>query len=115
MSEIDAIFASKGKAKATDPQPAEAPALKSSKKKKKAKKNKSDPQPVATAEEVPTTSKKRPAPETIVDPSVQIPQKRQKADPPRDQGTKQKSKPKKNKEEEDVFKDSRGTGPRKSV
>jgi hypothetical protein len=46
MSEIDMIFASKGKAKATDPQPAEAPALKSSKKKKKAKKNKLDPQPV---------------------------------------------------------------------
>ncbi|KAJ2919000.1 hypothetical protein MD484_g1400, partial [Candolleomyces efflorescens] len=103
MSEIDAIFASKGKAKATDP---EAPAPKSSKKKKKQKKNTSDPQ------QAPTASKKRPAPETIVDTSVQIPQKRQKTDRPSEQ---QKSKPKKSKEEEDSFKDSRGTGPRRKT
>ncbi|RXW24800.1 hypothetical protein EST38_g1065 [Candolleomyces aberdarensis] len=115
MSEIDAIFASKGKAraKAIDPQPAEAPALKPSKKKKKAKKNKSDPQPVT--EDAPATSKKRPAPETIVDPSVQISQKRQKTELPSEQGAKQKSKPKKNKEEEEAFRDSRGTGPRRKT
>lgn len=110
MSEIDAIFASKGKAKATDAQPAETPALRASKKKKKAKKNKPEPQ-TATAAPAKDT-KKRPAPETIVDPSVQTSQKRQKTEDTSDLAAKQKSKPKKSKKEDDSFRDSRGTGPR---
>lgn len=103
MSEIDDIFASKGKAKAPDAVPA-----KESADKKKKKKKKSSKTPVEESKPESSSSKKRPAPETVVDPSVQIPQKRQKVRAP----TENAAKSKKDKEDEEDFKDSRGTGPR---
>ncbi|KAJ3511210.1 hypothetical protein NMY22_g15726 [Coprinellus aureogranulatus] len=96
MSEIDDIFASKGKAKAADAPPPE---------KKKKKSNKK----AAPTKPEPSSSQKRPAPETVVDPSVQIPQKRQKVPP------KAASKSKQDREDEEDFKDSRGTGPRRKT
>ena len=105
MSEIDDIFASKGKPKAISTAP-----VPSDKKKKKKKKNTKQPTSASGQEPKTESSKKRPAPETVVDPSVQIPQKRQKIhSAPVKSG---KTKSKKEKEDEEDFKDSRGTGPR---
>ena len=83
--------------------------------KKKAKKSKKKDKEAASASvKQPTaessSSKKRPAPETVLDPSVQISQKRQKIHPAPEKSAKSKSK--KEKEDEEDFKDSRGTGPR---
>lgn len=105
MSEIDDIFATKGKAKATSPV-ADVSSIKKSKK-KKSKKQKNQDQPkdeVATA----SSSKKRKAPETVVDPSQKIEgtAKRQKSNT--------ESKKSTSKKEEAKFKDSRGTGGRES-
>lgn len=103
MSEIDDIFASKAKAGP----PPHSPRT-SLKKKKKDKKNKqgvtSDIQ-----KEPPIPTNKRPLPETIVDPSA-LPNnsKRHRSD----SDTNPPSKRKKDLKEEELFKDSRGTGPR---
>ena len=108
MSEIDDIFASKGKPKAISTnQPApDKKRKKKSKKKDKEAASASVKQPTAES----SSSKKRPAPETVLDPSVQISQKRQKIHPAPEKSAKSKSK--KEKEDEEDFKDSRGTGPR---
>jgi Eukaryotic protein of unknown function (DUF1764) len=104
MSEIDDIFATKGKAKATSPV-ADASSVKKSKK-KKSKRQKNDDQPkdevVASS-----SSKKRKAPETVVDPSqiIEGTAKRQKSN--------SEAKKSASKKEEAKFKDSRGTGGRK--
>jgi hypothetical protein len=100
MSEIDDIFATKGKINApTHPLPP--------KKKKKTKTEKQDVKP-APVEEAPHS---RPVPETIADPSAvsHTPKRRRK-----DSESNVPSKRKKATEEEELFKDSRGTGPRKA-
>lgn len=106
MSEIDDIFASKGKQKVKPADPAPT-ATDNNKKKKKKKKKKPETAPVEEA----SSSKKRPVPETVVDTSVQIPQKRQKVRPAPEKATKSK----KEQEDEQDFKDSRGTGPRRKT
>lgn len=97
MSEIDDIFATKSK---TDP-PIHPPP---SKKKKKDKKKKQGVIPVPPTE----TSPSRPAPETIIDPSAvpHISKRRRK-----DSESIVPSKRTKTTKEEELFKDSRGTGP----
>ena len=105
MSEIDDIFATKGKAKASS---ADTPAPK---KKKKSKKDKKSDASLAELKPLgPSSSpfsKKRKAPETVVDPSQRVESntKRHKTN----------SEPKKStsKKEEAKFKDSRGTQGRK--
>ncbi|PPR03154.1 hypothetical protein CVT26_008005 [Gymnopilus dilepis] len=110
MSEIDDIFASKGKQKQ--------PPLLSSEKKKKKKKKKADP-PSPKADVVAPTSKKRPLPETVVDTSDRLPgpSKRHKgsaAPPPADDSSKKSKKVDKKKAEADEdFKDSRGSDSRR--
>lgn len=113
MSEIDDIFASKGKRKAKqidiDSKDQEQEPVIPKKKKKKSKKDAATAQ---VAEPEKASSKKRPPPETIVDPSQAIASvpKRQKT------GTEkpgEKSKTSK-KEGDKQFKDSRGTSNRMS-
>lgn len=107
MSEIDDIFASKGKTKVVVPTPLPPSALPDTKKKKKkAKKSQSD------TDDPPPLSKKRPAPETIIDPSILVATaKRPKTDKSAEADTKMKPW-KKDDNNEDRFKDSRGSGPR---
>ncbi|KXN89888.1 hypothetical protein AN958_04892 [Leucoagaricus sp. SymC.cos] len=109
MSEIDDIFTSKGKAKAV---PSLDPSLPVSKKKKKDKKKKptADVTPAALPPAI-----KRPLPETVVDPSsVPAPKKRHRVDNDLPARAK-RPKTKKNSKEEEQFKDSRGTGPRRKT
>jgi hypothetical protein len=109
MSEIDHIFASKGKSEVAQPVVSStAP----EKRRKKDKKKKSD---VETKIDNDMTAKKRPAPKTIVDPSVRIPSAK-RAKMLVVTTSKHSLKPRKEegaKEDEDRFKDSRGNGPRK--
>ncbi|KAJ6604455.1 hypothetical protein DFH09DRAFT_1122747 [Mycena vulgaris] len=92
MSEIDDIFAKRPVASTSVIPP------------KKTQKTK-DKQPPATA----GSSKKRPAPETIVDPSTRAPpQKRTKVDKPAVVAASTK-------EDTERFKDSRGSGPRRKT
>ncbi|KAF8844058.1 DUF1764-domain-containing protein [Paxillus ammoniavirescens] len=102
-SEIDDIFASKGKANIVSKSPSVRPSLPEKKKKKK-KKALSTP-----VEE----SKKRSAPETVVDPSVQsVFKKRLKS---ASSNPTQPSFKDQLKEDEERFKDSRGSGPRRKT
>ncbi|KAI0662683.1 hypothetical protein C8Q70DRAFT_960483 [Cubamyces menziesii] len=128
VSEIDEIFASKGKAS-----PAAKPAASSSstqppdkKKKKKKKKDKSakrkrddadaDPESEAAA---PSKPVKRKVPETVFDPSAALPSakesKTRKGDKSAVSAAAKPKKPKLDREEEQRFKDSRGTGPRRKT
>lgn len=120
MSEIDDIFAGRAKGKPSVPsgkvvssaEPSSS-AKKDKKKKPKKKKVVSDT-PGATADApVASSSKKRQAPETVVDTSHTIPgpSKRHKADPARDDSKKPS---KKVADPDAAFKDSRGTSDRKS-
>ncbi|KAF8740551.1 hypothetical protein AX14_008164 [Amanita brunnescens Koide BX004] len=106
MSEIDKIFAAK---RIADPQPSIAP----SKSKKKRKHKSTRPQSDAPGSDPPSDRKKRPEPETVVDPSSDINPKRQKLDrtnvPP-----KSKSK-RSDKDDEKTFKDSRGSAARRTT
>ncbi|KIM85372.1 hypothetical protein PILCRDRAFT_817378 [Piloderma croceum F 1598] len=105
-SEIDDIFASKGKAKAIQPVASSSTASKRKKKKDKGKKRGLE------AANEPMT-KKRPAPETVVDPSTQIPSaKRAKV---AITTSKKPGKQDSSKDDEDRFKDSRGSGPRRKT
>ncbi|KII93229.1 hypothetical protein PLICRDRAFT_100395 [Plicaturopsis crispa FD-325 SS-3] len=119
ISEIDDIF-SKGKGKAKAPPPvASTSALPADHKKKKDKKKKKsqksdEPAPI---DPVQPERKKRPAPETVIDPSTLMPAA---APPPKraklDDAAKRKKVTKSaSKEEEDRFKDSRGSGPRRKT
>jgi hypothetical protein len=112
-SEIDDIFAAKGKAKAVELAPL--PSVKKEKKKKK----KDRPSTSDETKEISRSSeskilKKRPLPETVVDPSFKSSStsKRPKLDAP---VTSQREKIHHEtcKEDEDRFKDSRGSGPSK--
>ncbi|KAJ7706390.1 hypothetical protein B0H17DRAFT_1037010 [Mycena rosella] len=97
MSEIDDIFAKRPVASTSALVPP----------KKKKTKDKQPPQPSAT----PSSSKKRPAPETIVDPSTRVPpQKRIKTDKPPPPASSTSTK-----EDTERFKDSRGSGPRRKT
>ncbi|KAI0361750.1 hypothetical protein OH77DRAFT_459015 [Trametes cingulata] len=116
-SEIDEIFASKGKSSAAAPSSSsQAPEKKKKKKDKSAKRKRDD----ADADAEPADAKpvKRKVPETVFDPSAALPSakptKARKADRPSAAAPKTK-KPKKDREEEERFKDSRGTGPRRTT
>ncbi|KAI0778072.1 hypothetical protein BD413DRAFT_489676 [Trametes elegans] len=127
-SEIDAIFASNGKASATASTTASSSSYsQATEKKKKKKKDKSakrkrddadadaDGEPDDAA---PAKLAKRKVPETVFDPSAALPAlkepKPRKADKTATGAAKPK-KPKQAREEEERFKDSRGTGPRRKT
>ncbi len=123
-SEIDDIFASKGTLH--PPAPAKAssssslPPLKEKKSKKKSKGKDGDKSLKRNHEEVddapaPAKPAKRKVPETVFDPSAFLPSAKQSktAKAERVSAVKPK-KPKVAREDEDRFKDSRGTGPRES-
>ncbi|KAL0951003.1 hypothetical protein HGRIS_007744 [Hohenbuehelia grisea] len=112
VSEIDDIFASKGKAKALPP-PSHPPPEKTQKRKRDKKKRSKD-----EVDNVPA-SKKRPPPETVVDPSVPA-TKRPKTDkPPQAESSKQRTSTQAVKrsdvDDRERFKDSRGMGPRRQT
>ncbi|OSD03540.1 DUF1764-domain-containing protein [Trametes coccinea BRFM310] len=127
-SEIDEIFASKGKPSSLAALNASAssssqPPEKKSKKKKKEKRKRDDADTPAEGKEdepAPPNTKpvKRKVPETVFDPSASLPSakeaKTRKADKSAGAPPKAK-KPKKDREEEERFKDSRGTGPRRTT
>lgn len=109
MSEIDDIFASKGKTKELPPVPGSSLSVSKQKKKHKKKKSKIDVTEDTPKENAPA-SKKRPLPETIVDPSIHSNNpKRHRTDP---SSLSKRSKSKKDTKEESQFKDSRGDGQR---
>ncbi|TFK76958.1 DUF1764-domain-containing protein [Pluteus cervinus] len=125
MSEIEDIFAAKGR---SVNQQKLSPSVPNSPKDKKKKRDGAKPKskehaardttPTAPSEQKKTT--KRPAPETIVDPSSASSapaQKKQKTESPRHSKTTKPQKPKKpsKSEGDDRFADSRGTGPRKKT
>ncbi len=130
-SEIDAIFASKGKASLSSPpnHPLPSSPLPDKKKKKKKKKEKEQHKAKETstkrkrdddddgAEATPSKTAKRHVPETVFDTSASLPlpKKTKYAKPDKIVSSVTKvKKPKKDREEEERFKDSRGTGPRMS-
>ncbi|KAG2077153.1 DUF1764-domain-containing protein [Suillus decipiens] len=111
-SEIDDIFAAKGKARAVEPAPI--PSVKKEKKKKRKDK-------LSTSDEISPSSesktlKKRPLPETIVDPSFKSSSssKRPKLDA-LVSSQREKVYHETRKEDEDRFKNSRGSGPRRKT
>ncbi|KAE9410946.1 DUF1764-domain-containing protein [Gymnopus androsaceus JB14] len=110
-SEIDDIFASKGKI-AAQPSVGSA-AASSSKSKKRKRKAETDENPSSQ----PSAKK---VPETIIDPSASMPSaKRVKATKASEKAAEPKGKAKREsknvKEQEDRFKDSRGSGPRRKT
>ncbi|KAI9062961.1 DUF1764-domain-containing protein [Trametes sanguinea] len=124
-SEIDEIFASKGKSSSLAASSASASTSsqlseKKSKKKKKDKRKRDDADAPAEHKEeaAPPKPVKRKVPETVFDPSASLPSikeaKTRKADKSAGAAPKAK-KPKKDREEEERFKDSRGTGPRRTT
>ncbi|KAI0079581.1 DUF1764-domain-containing protein [Panus rudis PR-1116 ss-1] len=107
-SEIDDIFAAKGKPKPASPPPADSV----KKKKKKKNKRKRDEADEQTAGEDKQPAKRK-VPETVVDPSTRLapPSKPSKSTARPEKQQKSKAQ----REEEDRFKDSRGTGPRRTT
>lgn len=124
MSEIEDIFAAKGRLKATPSLPTP---TQGSTDKKKSKRNDpmvfskpavEDAGSLTNSQSTKKSSTKRPAPETIVDLSVSLPSasKKQKRDPSSskmDDAKIQKLKKSPKSQEDDGFTDSRGIGPRK--
>lgn len=130
LSEIDDIFSSKEKSKPVDPVASSStlPEMKKKKKKKKPKRDSKGPSVLDDAKCEPpaddsdkkanSTEKKRPAPETVLDPSARIPSmKRAKMEKNNGSGNEPakekagKREINQEKEDEDRFKDSRGSGP----
>lgn len=123
MSEIEDIFAAKGRLKATPSLPTP---TQGSTDKKKSKRNDpmvfskpavEDAGSLTNSQSTKKSSTKRPAPETIVDLSVSLPSasKKQKRDPSSskmDDAKIQKLKKSPKSQEDDGFTDSRGIGPR---
>ncbi|KAL0575987.1 hypothetical protein V5O48_005987 [Marasmius crinis-equi] len=105
-SEIDDIFASKGKAKVVSKPAPESSSTSKPKPEKKRKRK----QAASTL----TTSS---APETVVDPSIQLPSSKRQKVVKESVELKVKTKPSKMDKTEDEarFKDSRGTGPRRKT
>ncbi|KDR85140.1 hypothetical protein GALMADRAFT_83573 [Galerina marginata CBS 339.88] len=126
MSEIDDIFASKGKTKGVPlPLLSHFPSTPLLKKEKKSKKKKVDlsqdgtpPKPADTSN-IASSSKKRPLPETVVDTSKHLegPSKRQKfvANHDEDNNSKPHKVDQKKSSTDAEFKDSRGTGDRRTT
>ncbi|KAI3622193.1 hypothetical protein WG66_015466 [Moniliophthora roreri] len=105
-SEIDDIFASKGKAKAVPPPSTSFGASSSKSKSEKKRKRKHE------ASTTPASS----TAETIVDPSAQFSNaKRQKIDKKTKESKSKSDKLDAVREDEEKFKDSRGTGPRRKT
>ncbi|EEB97719.1 hypothetical protein MPER_02907 [Moniliophthora perniciosa FA553] len=105
-SEIDDIFASKGKAKAAPPPSTsfEASSSKSKSEKKRKRKHEASTTPASSTAE------------TIVDPSAQLSSsKRQKIDKKVKESKSKSDKLDPVREDEENFKDSRGTGPRRKT
>jgi len=103
-SEIDDIFASKGK---SQPIASSSTVLTPTVKKKKKKKQ----QCVDSSASATKPSKKRPPPETVIDPSASMPSaKRLKPDKGGSKYGKDNEK-----DDEERFKDSRGSGPRRKT
>ncbi|KAM5535361.1 hypothetical protein V8D89_010883 [Ganoderma adspersum] len=126
-SEIDVIFASKGRPPPSTPSTASSSSSLLSdkaKKTKKKRKTKDEDKPLKRkrreTDDFPAPPKlaKRKVPETVFDPSVALPSANQgktaKAEKSGVNAVKSK-KPKKAREEEDRFKDSRGAGPRRKT
>lgn len=114
-SEIDDIFAAKGKAKAIELTPL--PSVKKEKKKKrKDRPTTSDETKEISRSSEPKTLKKRPLPETVVDSSFKScsSSKRPKLDAPVS-SQREKVYHETRKDDEDRFKDSRGSGPRRKT
>ncbi|KAG9118972.1 hypothetical protein FRC07_006236 [Ceratobasidium sp. 392] len=117
MGEIDDIFAgkskSKGKAKEVEDNPPKDLVSSKNKKKKKKKKRKVDAEepPAEPTEVAPVAGEKRKLPETVVDPSLAVEPKAKK----NKAGKKDKDNVATRAENSDDerFKDSRGTGPRR--
>ncbi|KAH7915382.1 DUF1764-domain-containing protein [Hygrophoropsis aurantiaca] len=112
-SEIDAIFASKGKTRGTESTaPSSLPKQTVKKKKKKDKNTKLSADVEITAPETTTAGKKRPIAQTVVDPSAAITAKRARVE----SSTVVRSEGKvKAKDDDARFKDSRGNGPRRKT
>ncbi|KAG1881825.1 hypothetical protein C8R48DRAFT_682398 [Suillus tomentosus] len=113
-SEIDDIFAAKGKAKAVELAPL--PSVKKEKtKKRKDRPTTSDETKEISRSSEPKTLKKRPLPETVVDPSFKSSSssKRLKSDAP--VSSQREKVYETRKDDEDRFKDSRGSGPRRKT
>ncbi|KAG2350523.1 DUF1764-domain-containing protein [Suillus weaverae] len=110
-SEIDDIFAAKGKAKAIELAPLQS-AKKEKKKKRKDRPSTSDQTKEISRSSDSKTLKKRQLPETVVDPSFKSSSssKRAKLDAPVSS-----QREKLHHEDEDRFKDSRGSGPRRKT
>ncbi|KZV63283.1 DUF1764-domain-containing protein [Peniophora sp. CONT] len=130
-SEIDNIFASKGKPQASS-STSTTPTVEKKKKKKDKKRKHADTAPVPSADDPPAKSKKArtaPVPETVVDtssallsaPAIVAPAKKSKTSGSllkKAAAAKSSSGSKKNADADDDegrFKDSRGTGPRKKT
>ncbi|CAE6427869.1 unnamed protein product [Rhizoctonia solani] len=120
MGEIDDIFSgrssAKGKGKATEAKPTPGPQVVPKKKKKKSKKvvepeapaNDSGDQPEAVKAQSTSAGTKRKAPETVVDPSLEVESKSKKA-----KSSKEGKKKAAVDSDDERFRDSRGTGPRR--
>ncbi|KAG1757420.1 hypothetical protein EDB19DRAFT_1657375 [Suillus lakei] len=116
-SEIDDIFAAKGKAKAIELAPLPSVMEKKAKKKKrKDRPSTSDETKEINRSSNSKTLKKRPLPETVVDPSFKASSssKRPKLDASAS-SQREKTTHETRKEDEDRFKDSRGSGPRRKT
>lgn len=120
-SEIDDIFASKGRTSAAAPAASSSFSQAPEKRKKKKDKDKSakrkrdaDPD---VEEAAPSKPPKRKIPETVFDPSAAVGAPSAKEGRPRKTAAivAKAQKPKKDREEDGRFKDSRGTGPRKYI
>ncbi|EKM60950.1 uncharacterized protein PHACADRAFT_24178 [Phanerochaete carnosa HHB-10118-sp] len=121
-SEIDDIFAAskEGATAKSAPQPSTSQAPEKEKQKKKSvKKRKRGAEGKSTADESESAEQpaKKRVPETVVDPSLQLAAslKKRSKQPKPEQLTETKNKPKVDREEEERFKDSRGTGPRRKT
>lgn len=118
MSEIDDIFASKGKSKTVPSPSTSVSLLKAKKKAKKARlASAHDDPPDASSSTITPASKKRPPPETVVDTSANVPSlKRQKKETGPGKGrVRQSTKPKSSESDGGLFKDSRGSGARRTT
>jgi len=116
MSEIDDIFASKGKPFSLNPQPSTSTSQTSKKKNKNKNIINTTALDQTNSSKSTSTGKKRPPPETIVDSSSKITSKRFKLDKPAKPNPKMKaSRTHKEAEDEATFKDSRGTLPRRTT
>ncbi|KAI0724436.1 hypothetical protein C8T65DRAFT_626470 [Cerioporus squamosus] len=116
VSDIDAIFASKGKvAKAAAPPKASSSSSAQPEKKKKKKKSAKRKRDDDAEDAAPSPPLKRQVPETVFDPSAGLSSAKTTKPAKVERAVVKQKKPKKDREEEQRFKDSRGTGPRRTT